>query len=62
MAVGREVTSFRIVHSRKAYSEVTFRQTTDNFLGASANAFERYGGVPETLVFNILKATIKNPA
>jgi transposase len=54
---------FRIVlsHSRKAYSEVTFRQTTDDFLGALTNAFEHFGGVPQTLVIDNLKAAVKHP-
>ena len=54
---------FRIVlsHSRKAYSEATFRQTTDDFLGALANAFEHFGGVPQTLVIDNLKAAVKHP-
>ena len=54
---------FRIVlsHSRKAYSEATYRQTTDDFLGALANAFEHFGGVPQTLVIDNLKAAVKHP-
>ena len=54
---------FRIVlsHSRKAYSEATFRQTTDDFLGALEHAFEHFGGVPATLVIDNLKAAVKHP-
>lgn len=54
---------FRIVlsHSRKGYSEVTFRQTTDDFLGALENAFRHFGGVPKTLVIDNLKAAVKQP-
>ena len=54
---------FRIVlsHSRKAYSEVTFRQTTEDFLRLLENAFEYFGGVPQTLVIDNLKAAVKNP-
>ncbi len=54
---------FRIVlsHSRKAYSEATYRQTTDDFLGALENAFEYFGGVPQTLVIDNLKAAVKHP-
>jgi transposase len=54
---------FRIVlsHSRKAYSEATDRQTTDDFLGALENAFEYFGGVPQTLVIDNLKAAVKHP-
>ena len=54
---------FRIVlsHSRKAYSEVTYRQTTDDFLHALENAFHHFGGVPQTLVIDNLKAAVKHP-
>lgn len=54
---------FRVVlsHSRKAYSEVTYRQTTEDFLGALANAFESFGGVPQTVVIDNLKAAVKHP-
>ncbi len=43
---------FRIVlsQSRKAYSEVVWRQTTDNFIAAIENAFHDFVGVPKTLV------------
>jgi len=51
---------FRIVlsHSRKAYSEVVFRQSTDAFLQAMENAFWAFGGVPRTLVIDNLKAAV----
>jgi transposase len=54
---------FRIVlsHSRKGYSEATFRQTTDDFLGALENAFRHFGGVPKTLVIDNLKAAVAHP-
>ncbi len=54
---------FRIVlsHSRKGYSQATFRQTTDDFLAALENAFEHFGGVPQTLVIDNLKAAVKHP-
>jgi len=54
---------FRIVlsHSRKAYSEATYCQTTDDFLRALENAFEHFGGVPQTLVIDNLKAAVKHP-
>jgi len=54
---------FRIVlsHSRKGYSEATFRQTTDDFLTALENAFRHFGGVPKTLVIDNLKAAVKHP-
>lgn len=48
----RKTHVFRVVlsYSRKGYSEVTFRQTTDDFLRALENAFRSFGGVPRTLV------------
>jgi transposase len=51
---------FRIVlsHSRKAYAEVTFRQTAEDFLRALENAFWQFGGVPKTLVIDNLKAAV----
>lgn len=45
-------------HSRKAYSEVVHRQTTDNFIGAIENAFEYFGGVPRRLLIDNLKAAV----
>jgi len=54
---------FRIVlsHSRKAYSEVCYRQTTEDFIGCLENAFHHFGGVPQTLVIDNLKAAVKHP-
>ena len=54
---------FRIVlsHSRKAYSETAYRQTTDDFLRALENAFWHFGGVPKVLVIDNLKAAVKHP-
>ncbi len=51
---------FRIVLScsRKAYSEVVWRQTTDNFIAAIENAFHYFGGVPKRLVIDNLKAAV----
>ena len=51
---------FRVVLScsRKAYSEVVWRQTTDNFLAAIENSFHYFGGVPKTLVIDNLKAAV----
>lgn len=51
---------FRIVlsHSRKAYSEVVWRQTSDNFLAALENAFHHFAGVPKRLVIDNLKAAV----
>ncbi len=59
----RKTYVFRIVlsHSRKAYSEATERQTTDDFLHCLENAFAHFGGVPETLVIDNLKAAVKQP-
>ena len=52
---------FRIVlsHSRKAYAEAVFRQTTDDFLRCLENAFAHFGGVPKTLVIDNLRAAVK---
>ena len=54
---------FRIVlsHSRKAYSEATFTQTTEDFFRALENAFAHFGGVPLTLVIDNLKAAVAHP-
>ena len=51
---------FRLVlsHSRKGYSEVVPRQTTELFLRCIENAFWRFGGVPRTLVPDNLKAAV----
>lgn len=45
-------------HSRKAYSEAVFRQTTDNLIQCIENAFHHFGGVPKTLVPDNLKAAV----
>jgi len=59
----RKTYVLRIVlsHSRKAYSEATFTQTTDDFLGALESAFRHFGGVPKTLVIDNLKAAVAHP-
>jgi len=51
---------FRIVlsHSRKAYSEAVWRQTTEAFLQCLENAFHHFGGVPKRLVIDNLKAAV----
>lgn len=51
---------FRIVLScsRKAYSEVVTRQTTEQFIRCIENAFVHFGGVPKTLVIDNLKAAV----
>ena len=45
-------------HSRKAYSEAVFRQTTDDFIRCIENAFRHFGGVPRTRVPDNLKAAV----
>jgi transposase len=45
-------------HSRKGYSEVVERQTTENFIRCLENAFWHFGGVPKTLVIDNLKAAV----
>lgn len=59
----RKTHVFRIVlsHSRKGYSEATYRQTTEDFLGALENAFQHFGGVPQTVIIDNLKAAVKHP-
>jgi transposase len=54
---------FRIVlsHSRKGYTEAVFRQTTDELIRCLENAFDAFGGVPETLVFDNAKAAVIRP-
>lgn len=51
---------FRIVlsHSRKAYSEAVWRQTSEAFLTCLENAFGHFGGVPKRLVIDNLKAAV----
>ena len=51
---------FRIVlsHCRKGYSEVVFQQTTDAFLMCLENAFWYFGGVPQRIVLDNLKAAV----
>ncbi len=48
-------------HSRKAYSEVVYRQTTDSLIHCLENAFWHFGGVPKTLVPDNLKAAVHKP-
>jgi transposase len=59
----RKTHVLRIVlsHSRKGYSEASFRQTTDDFLRALENAFRHFGGVPQTIVIDNLRAAVKHP-
>lgn len=54
---------FRVVlsHSRKAYSEVVWRQDTETFIRCLENAFRAFLGVPATLVVDNLKAAVLQP-
>ena len=45
-------------YSRKAYSEVVLRQTTDELLRCLENAFWSFGGVPARLVPDNLRAVV----
>jgi transposase len=51
---------FRVVlsHSRKGYTEVVWRQTTENFIRCLENSFRHFGGVPGTLVIDNLRAAV----
>jgi len=59
----RKAHVFRIVlsHSRKAYSEATHRQTTEDFIRCVENAFRYFGGCPKVLVIDNLRAAVKHP-
>ena len=54
---------FRIVLScsRKGYSEVSETQSTESFIRAIENAFRYFGGVPDTIVIDNLKAGVLKP-
>jgi transposase len=54
---------FRVVLScsRKAYSEVSFTQETECFLRALENGFRHFGGVPDAVVIDNLKAGVIKP-
>ena len=56
----RRPAMFRVVlsHSRKGYSEVVGRQTTENFLRCLENAFWHVGGVPKSIVLDNLRAAV----
>jgi transposase len=45
-------------HSRKGFSEVVARQTTDDFLRCLEDAFRHFGGVPRRVVLGNLKAAV----
>jgi transposase len=51
---------FRMVlsHSRHSYEEVMWRQNTESFIRAHENAFRFFGGVPEIVILDNLKAGI----
>ena len=51
---------FRAVlsHSRKAYSEVVWRQDTETFIRCVENAFRHFGGVTRTIIVDNLKAAV----
>ena len=51
---------FVLSHSRKGYSEVVYRQRTEDFLQCLENAFWHIGGVPATIVIDNLKAAVKH--
>jgi len=52
---------FRIVLScgRKGYSEACYHQDIESFIRALENAFRDFGGVPECIVVDNLKAAVK---
>ena len=45
-------------YSRKAYSEAVFHQTTENFIRCLENAFRAFGGVPQLLNLDNLRAAV----
>jgi transposase len=51
---------FRAVlcHSRKGYSEVVWKQNSESFIRLLENAFRHFGGVPQTVVPDNLKAAV----
>ena len=46
-------------HSRKAYCEVVWHQSTESFIRALENAFRYFGGVAKILVTDNLKAAVE---
>jgi transposase len=54
---------FRMVlsHSRKGFSEVVYRQTTEEFLRCLEDAFWHFGGLPQVVVLDNLKAGVETP-
>ena len=59
----RKTHLFRMVLgcSRKAYSESSYSQDTESFIRALENAFRHFGGVPECIVIDNLKAGVIKP-
>ncbi|MCH2204419.1 MAG: IS21 family transposase [Lentisphaerales bacterium] len=51
---------FRIIlsYSRKAYSEVVWQQSTESYIRAIENSFRYFGGVPQILIPDNLKAAV----
>src|SRR5271170_4813115 len=51
---------FRVVlsHSRKGYSEVVWRQTTESFIRCLENSVRYYGSVPRTLITDNHRAAV----
>jgi transposase len=45
-------------HSRMGYTEVFWRQTTENFIRGTENALRHFGGVVRTLVTDNLRAAV----
>ena len=45
-------------HSRKGYVEAVLKQTTESFLRSLENAFRHFGGVPQSLCPDNLKAAV----
>jgi transposase len=45
-------------HSRKAYTEAVWKQSTAAFIQCLENAFHHFGGVPKRLVIDNLKAAV----
>ena len=51
-----------LAHSRKAYSEVVWRQTSESFLRCLENAFRHFGGVTATVVIaQMARASPQSP-
>jgi len=57
----RQVHFLRVVlsHSRKAYTEAVLHQLAEVFIRCLENAFRAFGGVPQTLVIDNLRAAVR---